>query len=276
MVDAQRRPVAIAGGFELLGAFVLAATVVYALSRFDLGSPTLRVGAGVAAFAVAWIGSSRVHPRLVDHLGRALPRERRRVLGLAVWTLVVLVAGTASWIALAAVPVSGALRLVLALAVAVATPAVALARAFRDADPGVVRRTLASSTSRRLGSAYQVLVRVPFVDVYRLGTIAFDPDAMTAIRVLATLTVPLWLVYAISPLDAVPDLVPPFTYVDDLLLYPILREIVYTGYDDEVGVRRATKRMVLHRMTLLVVGVLLVALLVAAVLAVGAASLIHG
>lgn len=81
--------------------------------------------------------------------------------------------------------------------------------------------------------------RVPILDLKKQFDILVDDENPKSIRFLVIFTFIFSILYFIFPIDIIPDFFLGIGYLDDLSIYITLREIVYTGADSDIGVKRS-------------------------------------
>jgi len=202
-----------------------------------------------------------------------LPGLEDRRLTVGAWVLVAVVASGLAFAGLQSVPLPGYLATYLPPGIAVGIAAAATAGVAGDAIAAAVRARLGQETRDRLGQAGEVFVRVPGLDLLQIFRAFEDTDNADTVRLLAFVVIPFGLVYAAFPLDLVPDVLVPIGWIDDVTVYVLLREAVFTGHDRGTNVRGAVKLMVFGRLKRVLLG-LAVALAAVLGVALGVAALL--
>jgi len=161
----------------------------------------------------------------------------------------------------------------LAAAVAVGVVAGATTGVAGDVVAAALRERLSEATRERLGQLGGVLTRIPGLDLARIFRAFEDDDNADTVRLLALAVVPFGLAYGAFPLDLIPDVLVPIGWIDDVTVYVLLREAVFTGHDRGTNVRGAVKLMVFGRLKRVLLG-LAVALAAVLGVALGVAALL--
>ena len=84
-----------------------------------------------------------------------------------------------------------------------------------------------------------VLTRVPILDIKRQVEILTDKSQKMQIRALVVFTFLFSAGYFIFPFDIIPDVLLGLGYLDDLAIYAFIREVAYTGAENNADIRES-------------------------------------
>lgn len=83
--------------------------------------------------------------------------------------------------------------------------------------------------------------RIPILDLWKQASIIRNEELENSIRGFTVASLIISLSYFVFPIDIIPDILLGFGYMDDLAIYGVLREIGYTGAEENCGVKDAIK-----------------------------------
>lgn len=102
-----------------------------------------------------------------------------------------------------------------------------------------------------------ILTRIPILDIKRQLEILTDESQKDQIRGLVVFTFIFSAGYFIFPFDIIPDILLGLGYLDDLAIYAFIREVAYTGAENDTNIKQSIYITIKSKFTYIVTGLIL-------------------
>jgi len=215
-------------------AAALAISPLVAADAFVRHSPHVGDDAGLVMSIVGvYLVLKYVVPSLADIVHRYMPKHRGVFHQVRVWAALCLVVAVALHWGLSREGAPLYLTHYLPVGVVIGVTLGTSTHISYDIVTTLVRK--------HIPKYIRILIRrLPIRDLFTLARILVSPKTPHSIRVLVPVTVVVSFIYALWPLEVLPDIILGFGWLDDYSLYAFLREVVFTGYDHNLDVEDAT------------------------------------